>query len=229
MAKATTYLGSVESDRGNYPEAIALLKEGLRLARVAVDPRREAFALSMLGRVSLTLGDPDTAHTHLDEAISLAERDHWLFFLPWPQSLKGEAHLALHNVDEAAETLRQSFARACQFEDPCWEAMSTRGLGLIAEAQGDTELAFRTLEDARGRSTTLQPTRRPLYLAQRAHPGRPVRPRTTARTSPDTELGGTDAGHLSTLGDERTHGPGDASCCRSRRRRGCSGDQVDRR
>lgn len=149
MATATTYLGSVESDRGNYPEAIALLEEGVDLARVAADPRREAYALSMLGRVSLTLGDPDTAHTQLDEAIDLAERDHWLFFLPLPQSLKGEAHLALHNVDEAADTLRQSFARAIQSEDPCWEGLATRGLALVAEAQGDTEVAFATLDDAR--------------------------------------------------------------------------------
>lgn len=149
MATATTYLGSVESDRGNYLEAIALLKEGVRLAGVAADPRRAAFALSMLGRVSLTLGDPDTAHTYLDEALGLAEHDHWLFFLPWPQSLKGEAHLALQNVDEAADALRQSFARACQFEDPCWEGMSTRGLALVAEAQGDTELASTTLDSAR--------------------------------------------------------------------------------
>ncbi len=53
MAKATTYLGSVESDRANYPRSLALLGEAVQLAKEAEDPRRQAFASSMIGRVHL--------------------------------------------------------------------------------------------------------------------------------------------------------------------------------
>jgi DNA-binding SARP family transcriptional activator len=87
MAKATTYLGSVESDRANYPRAAVLLHDAIKLSRAAGDPRREAFAHSMLGRIDLLRGDPDSAIEHLHASIGLAERDHWLSFLPWPQAL----------------------------------------------------------------------------------------------------------------------------------------------
>ena len=60
LAKATTYLGTVHSDRGSYPQAVALLDEAARLARRADDPRREAYALAMRGRVDLLRGHSTT-------------------------------------------------------------------------------------------------------------------------------------------------------------------------
>lgn len=53
MAKATTYLGSAESDRANYGHAVELLERAIDLSRVAGEPRRQAFGLSMLGRIGL--------------------------------------------------------------------------------------------------------------------------------------------------------------------------------
>ena len=155
MAKATTYLGSVESDRANYARAVVLLQEAAELSRAAGDPRREAFGLSMLGRISLLRGDLDSAIEQFDASISLAERDHWLSFLPWPQALQGEAHLAHTDTARASEILRQAFARACQLGDPCWEGMSARGLALVAEATGETNRAFKVLADARARANRL--------------------------------------------------------------------------
>jgi hypothetical protein len=64
-------------------------------------------------------------------------------------------HLARKDAIRAAETLEQAFARACQVGDPCWEGMSARGLALVAEANGETDLAFETLRDARVRSNRL--------------------------------------------------------------------------
>jgi tetratricopeptide (TPR) repeat protein len=154
-AKAATYLGSVHSDRGNYPEAVALLDRASRLSREATDPRREAFALSMRGRVDLICGRLDQAAEHLTAAVGLAESDHWLSFLPWPQALQGEVHLARQDFVLAAETLDQAFARACQLRDPCWEGMSARGLALVAEASGEIDRAFDTLRDARTRCRRL--------------------------------------------------------------------------
>lgn len=154
-AKATAYLGSVESDRGNYARAVALLDEATTLSRAAGDPRREAYALSMLGRTSLLRGDLDRAAEQLDASIELAARDHWLAFLPWPQALRGEVYLARADPTGASETLVQAFARACQLGDPCWEGMSARGLALMAEATGQTDRAFAVLADARARCNRL--------------------------------------------------------------------------
>ncbi len=38
IAKATTYLGSVESDRANYVRAVDLLEEATELSRAAAGP-----------------------------------------------------------------------------------------------------------------------------------------------------------------------------------------------
>ena len=154
-AKATTYLGAVASDRGDYPRATALLTEAAAMAASAGEPRRQAFALSMLGRVALLRGELAPAMTHLEAAIMHAERDHWLAFLPWPQSLLGETRLLAGDLAGAADDLDQAFARACQLGDPCWEGMSARGTALVAEARGDVKSAFAILVEARVRANRL--------------------------------------------------------------------------
>ena len=154
-AKALTYLGSVASDRADYPLATGLLDEATTLSREVGEPRREAFGLSMIGRLSLLRGDLDTAAHRLREAVRLAEGDHWLSFLPWPQALLGQVLLSQGDPTSAADCLQQSFARACQIGDPCWEGISARGLALVAEASGDADQAIATLLDARARSTRL--------------------------------------------------------------------------
>ena len=154
-SKATTYLGSVHSDRADYPRAIALLDEASDLARGCGDLRGEAYALSMRGRLDLLRGELDEADAHLGAAVELAERDHWLSFLPWPQAFQGAVRLARQDPTGAAEILEQAFARACQLGDPCWEGTSARELALVAEAHGDIDAAFATLLDARARSIRL--------------------------------------------------------------------------
>lgn len=154
-AKALTYLGSVESDCANYPRAIELLEQATKTARAAADPVRESYSLSMLGRVSLLRNDLDTASRQLEESIIIAEREHWLAILPWPQSLRGEVQLANNDLAGAEDLLRQAFARACQIGDPCWEGISARGLALVAEASDLPSRAFELLSDARNRCNRL--------------------------------------------------------------------------
>lgn len=155
MAKAAAYLGSVHSDRADYPEAVTHLERAQTLARLAEDPRREAYALCMKGRLELLCGRLEESERDLTTAIKLAEREHWLWFLPWPQSFLGGVHRARHDPGRAAEILQQAFARACQLGDPCWEGSASRELALVADATGDTERAFETLRDARIRSNRL--------------------------------------------------------------------------
>ncbi len=155
LAKVTTYLGSVHSDTASYPSAIALLDQALVCAREAGQPRREAYAHSMRGRIDLLRGRLDEAEVRLAAAVELAEREHWLSFLPWPQAFQGAVHLARGDAGRADETLHQAFARACQLGDPCWEGVTARGLALVAEAAGETDRAFDLLREARVRSNRL--------------------------------------------------------------------------
>jgi tetratricopeptide (TPR) repeat protein len=141
VTKATTYLGTVDSDRGVYARAMSRLDRVVALAQDAGDSRREAYGRSMLGRCHPLRGELASAATQLDESIELAERSHWLALLPWPHSLLGEVQLLGGRSGAASTTLRQAFARACQLGDPCWEGTAGRGLALVAEARGETELA----------------------------------------------------------------------------------------
>ena len=153
--KAMTYLGCVASDRADYPRAVSLLRDAIDLSRDVRDARREAYALSMLGRISLLRGELDDAADQLHAAVELSEHDHWLSFAPWPQALLGQVLLFQGDLPAASECLEQSFARACQIGDPCWEGISARGLAMVAEASGDADRAVTVLLDARARSTRL--------------------------------------------------------------------------
>jgi DNA-binding SARP family transcriptional activator len=155
MAKATTYLGAVESDRANYATAVSHLETATELSRASGDPRREAFGLSMLGRICLLRNELDAAAQHLDASIHLAEQEHWLALLPWPQALRGEVQLARGDAAGAERLLRQAFARACQIGDPCWEGISARGLAMVAAATGESDRAFELLAEARTRCNRL--------------------------------------------------------------------------
>jgi DNA-binding SARP family transcriptional activator len=154
-AKAMTYLGSVASDRADYPLATRLLEEATQLSRDVSEPRREAYGLSMLGRVGLLRGDLDAAERWLRESLAVAEADHWASFRPWPQALLGHVGLSRGDVAGATTCLEQSYARACQLGDPCWEGIAARGLALVAEATGDVSGSVAGLIDARARSTRL--------------------------------------------------------------------------
>jgi DNA-binding SARP family transcriptional activator len=154
-AKAMTYLGTVESDRADYPRAVALLEGAIDASRAVGERRREAFALSMLGRIGLLRGDLAAADVQLRAAVAVAEAEHWLSFLPWPQALLGHVSLARDDLEGATRCLEQSFARACQIGDPCWEGISARGLALLAERTGNPERALTDLLDARARTTRL--------------------------------------------------------------------------
>ena len=128
----------------------------------------------------------DDAPARLAESVALAERGHWLSFLPWPEALQGEVLLARREPDWRPQALERAFARACHLGDPCWEGMSARGLALVAEAAGRTGEAFDTLLDARARSTRVAD---PYVWLRRAHPRRPVHPGPHPRAPGDRALG----------------------------------------
>ena len=74
--------------------------------------------------------------------------------VPADQGL-GHVRLRQEDLGGASACLEQSFARACQIGDPCWEGISARGLALLIEASGDVDRAVADLVEARTRATRL--------------------------------------------------------------------------
>ena len=188
-AKAMTYLGSVASDRADYPRATTLLEDAIHGLRTVREPRREAYGLSMLGRVGLLRGDLDTADEHLRSAIEVAEAEHWLSFLPWPQALLGHVLLARGDLDAAATCLEQSFARACQIGDPAGRAFRPAGSRCCPRPRRPRSGHRRPA----GRSLTHHSAGGPLRVARRAYPGRSLRDGLPPRAPVDRRVGRGDA------------------------------------
>jgi DNA-binding SARP family transcriptional activator len=154
QARIATVHGGVLSDMAHYAEATARLQDAEQLAQTHNDNRQLAYILAMRGRVSLLCGDADTAAALLDRAIALCQPA-FASLLPWPQSLRAEVDLLRGDVDAAAERFEHAFALGCQLGDPCWEALSARGLGCVAMARGDTGRAVDLLLEAITRSVRL--------------------------------------------------------------------------
>lgn len=154
QARIATLHGSILSDTAHYPAAIATLRDAEALTRSSGDARQLAYVLSMRGRASLLCGDLASAIASLDQSVALS-RGAWTAFLPWPQSLRAEADLQRGDVDRAAERFEQAFALGCQLGDPCWEGISSRGLGKIAIARADRKRAVEILLDSISRCSRL--------------------------------------------------------------------------
>ena len=145
--------GMNASDGGDYPTALHDLSRSVELARRSADRRQEAWSLSILGRAHLLRGELSQAGAALHQSLRLVEDQRWLAFLPWPQTLQAELDLAAGDLEGADETLERAWALGCQLDDPCWEAMAARGLGLVSMRRGNREVAQDWLQEAAARST----------------------------------------------------------------------------
>lgn len=147
--------GMNASDRGDYPAAFARLHESIELARRGADARQEAFSLSILARAHLLRAERSQAANVLARSLELVHEQRWMAFLPWPQTLQAEIDLSAGDVDAAADRLEQAWTLACQLDDPCWEGMAARGLGLLGVRRGDHAAATAWLAEAAQRSNRM--------------------------------------------------------------------------
>ena len=129
--------GMNSSDVGDYPAALAELAESAELAAGCGDRRQQAWSLSLLGRAHLLRAEHSQANAIVRESLDLVRQERWIAFLPWPQALKAELDLAAGDVDAAADGFEQAWVLGCQLNDPCWEGMAGRGLGMLSAGRGD--------------------------------------------------------------------------------------------
>ena len=106
------------------------------------------------------------------------------------------------DTEGAAEYFQQSFARACQLGDPCWEGLSARGLAMVAGASGDSDLPLRCSP----MRSAVQPARRPVRLAGRLHPRRAMHSRPATPASRHARW----IGQLRSLAQDRDAGTHDS-------------------
>ncbi|MDQ3055076.1 MAG: SARP family transcriptional regulator [Actinomycetota bacterium] len=144
--------GMNASDRGDYQAAFQHLDESVERARRCADSRQQAWSLSILARAHLLRGERSQAAAALAGSLDLVHEQRWMAFLPWPQTLQAELDLCAGELDVAADGLESAWALACQLNDPCWEGMAARGLGLLNAGRGDRAAAMNWLVEAAFRS-----------------------------------------------------------------------------
>ncbi|HVL98221.1 MAG TPA: BTAD domain-containing putative transcriptional regulator [Egibacteraceae bacterium] len=147
--------GALETDVADYETAFARLDSAIAAADAANEPRAWAFASAMRGRAHLLRRELEAAVEHSAAAIDRAQATGWTSFVPFPSSIIAEAHLLGGDVATAGDMFDHAFALGCQIQDPCWESLAARGMGLVAAERGDTSRAFELLADAPQRCARL--------------------------------------------------------------------------
>jgi len=145
--------GMNSSDQGDYPAAFEHLGESVELAARCGDHRQQAWSLSLVGRAHLLRGEHSQATATVRETLELVRRERWIAFLPWPQSLMAELDLVAGDLEAATDGFEQAWVLGCQLNDPCWEGMAGRGLGLLSAGRGDYAGASEWLAQAASRSS----------------------------------------------------------------------------
>ena len=147
--------GAIETDVADYATAFARFDSAAAAAEAANDPRARAFVSAMRARAHLLRRELAVAVEHASTAIEQAQAVGWTSFVAFPMSLEAEAHLLHGDVSRAGEMFDHAFALGCHVQDPCWESMAARGMGLVAAVRGETARAFDLLEDAPNRCARL--------------------------------------------------------------------------
>jgi DNA-binding SARP family transcriptional activator/predicted negative regulator of RcsB-dependent stress response len=147
--------GMNRSDMGDYAGAFTALNGSVEHAERCGDRRQTAFSLTLIARAQLLRGETSAAMRALDRALGLVEAERWLSFLPLPEAMRGEVDLQHGDTERAAERFERAFALACELQDPCWEGLAARNLGLLHRARGQLGSSREWIDQARTRCTRL--------------------------------------------------------------------------
>ncbi len=153
IASVRAFQGMNHSDMALYESALVRLGESVERAQAAMERRLAAWSLSLIARIHSLRGEDDEAITTFERTLDLVDAERWTSFRPWPQALLAEVEVRTGALDRAADRLEHAFSLACQVEDPCWEAVSARAIGLLEIRRGRHDDGRRWLDDAVVRAT----------------------------------------------------------------------------
>jgi DNA-binding SARP family transcriptional activator len=137
------------ADWGREDEAEQRFGEALDLARSSGVRRRVIWTLGIGARTLYRQGRVGDAHDWALEACRLVDEERWTAFRPWPETWL--AHARLHRgVDPATvrSEAESTFARATQLQDPCWEGVSAKMIGLTYIAENDPKTGLAWMSNA---------------------------------------------------------------------------------
>ena len=151
---ALACLGSLAMDVGDEDRAVWLLEEAVRICQEIGVKSRSAEALALLGR-ALVERDSDRATKVLHESLALSEELDFPAFAAMSQCYLGHAARARGDSRDAVTRYREalSTAQGCGSRALMTEALE--GLGIIASAAGEYELAVQLLAVASAQRETL--------------------------------------------------------------------------
>jgi DNA-binding SARP family transcriptional activator len=147
VGRARTILGACQSDRADFAVAEATLRSAIEELAAAGDERWYAYAMSFLARLQIRTGRSTLGLASATSSIAKARNSGWFALLPWPIAMLGESQLATGEIRAASETFGEAYALAREIDDPCWLAISLRGMALVAQREGDTTKAIGLLQD----------------------------------------------------------------------------------
>ncbi len=128
------------SDWGRLDASADRFAEALELSRSAGVARREIWNLGLGARTLFLVGRVDEAIEWARLSAALADEERWTAFRPWPDAWLGQARLASGESPAAVRTdVEATFALARHLNDPCWEGVSAKVLGLTYVAENDFE------------------------------------------------------------------------------------------
>jgi DNA-binding SARP family transcriptional activator len=145
------------TDSGRIGAAVRRFRRAAELAERAGEPRKAAWALTMQARTELTGGDPAAARAGIDRARALVTAERWTAYLPLVLAVAAELDLREDRLESAGEQLTAAWTLATGLADPCWLAVTGRGLGLLAARRGDTATALQWLDGAYHQTGDLPP------------------------------------------------------------------------
>lgn len=137
------------SDWGRLEQSMDRFAEAMELSRRAGAVRREAWSLGLGSRTLCLQGRMDEALEWARDSCALAERERWTAFRPWPEAWLAHAQLGTGQDPRAVrEQAEATFALARQLQDPCWEGIAAKTIGLTHLAEGDHATALDWMSNA---------------------------------------------------------------------------------
>lgn len=153
MGRALTILAACRSDEAALDEAEVLLGRATDSLGASGDRRWLAYALAYLARIHIARGRSAEAAATAERAIDGARESGWHALVPFPLTFQGEAALMAGDPSGARAIFGEALTMAQAMDDPCWEALSLRGLAMTETAEGRPDegrrLLGRALESCR--------------------------------------------------------------------------------